>query len=216
MSFAQGCLGVLCLIVSAVAQEKTLYHASQEFLQTLTSSRYEHQAMMDENKGIYALDCSSFMGHLLKKVSPKAYEALPIDAPHKRPRAKNFYDFLVALPEEKVYHDWIHLSTFSAVEKGDIIVWKYDQSLGKKDTGHVVMVYEKPLKEKEGRYKVVVLDSSKGTHADDSRAHKKEGGIGTGTMWFHVDKDDKPIGLYWSDRSSKMSQHRIVLGRVVL
>jgi len=214
VNLKQACLTFFCSVISAWASQSPLYDASQELLQHLTSSRYEHKAVIDESRGTYALDCSLFIGHLIKKVSPKAYSALPIDAPHKRARAKNFYDFFTSLKASS-HPNWIPLFSMNSLEQGDIIAWKYDPNLGKKDTGHVVMVYEKPIKEADGRYKIVVLDSSKGTHAHDSRAQQKEGGIGTGTMWFHVDKDDKPIGLYWSDRSAKMSSHAIAMGRVV-
>ena len=214
MNLKRECFVFFCSVMSVWASPSSLYDASQELLAHLTSSRYEHKLLIDESKGVYALDCSLFIGHLVKKVSPLAYSALPIDAPHKRPRAKNFYDFLISLKEVSHPH-WSRIVSISYLEKGDIIAWKYDPSLGKKDTGHVVMVYEKPIKEEDGRYKIVVLDSSKGTHANDSRAHQKEGGIGTGTMWFKVDKDDNPIGLYWSDRSSKMSHHAIAMGRVL-
>ena len=213
MNLKRGCFAFFCSVISVWAGPSPLYDASQELLAHLTSSRYEHKLVIDESKGVYALDCSLFMGHLVKKVSPIAYSALPIDASHKRPRAKNFHDFFISLKETSHPH-WSRIFSISDLEKGDIIAWKYDPSLGKKDTGHVVMVYEKPIKEEDGRYKIVVLDSSKGTHANDSRAHQKEGGIGTGTMWFQVDKEGSPIGHYWSDRSSKMSHHVTAMGRV--
>lgn len=215
MSFTQGYLALLFGVVGVFAGEQPLYNASQELLKNLTYSRYEHKTIIDESKGTYVLDCSVLVGHLVQKISPLAYDALPMDAHHKRPRAKNFYDFFISLKEASHPH-WRRIASINALEKGDIIVWKYDQSLGKKDTGHIVMVYEKPIKESDGRYKIVVLDSSKGTHANDSRAGQKEGGIGIGTMWFQVDKDEIPIGLYWSDRSAKMSHYVIAMGRLIL
>ena len=95
MNLKRGCFAFFCSVISVWAGPSPLYDASQELLAHLTSSRYEHKLLIDESKGVYALDCSLFIGHLVKKVSPLAYSALPIDAPHKRPRAKNFYDFLI-------------------------------------------------------------------------------------------------------------------------
>lgn len=206
---------ILCFsLFYAKAEERSLFSVSQTFLSTLKASRYEHKAFIDEENGVYALDCSSFVGLLLQKSSLQAYKALPIDAPHKRPRAKNFYAFFNALSEHEAKEGWIAIKHMNALQKGDIIAWAYDPSLGKKDTGHVVMVHEEPVKEEDGRYKVVVLDSSKGLHGNDSRVGKSEGGIGVGVMWFSVDTKETPIGLYWSDRSKSMSTHPIAMGRV--
>lgn len=206
---------ILCVsLVYAKAEERSLFNVSQTFLSTLKASRYEHKAVIDEENGVYALDCSSFIGLLLQKSSLQAYKALPIDAPHKRPRAKNFYAFFNALSEHEAKKGWIAIKHMNTLRKGDIIAWAYDPALGKKDTGHVVMVHEVPVKEKDGRYKVMVLDSSKGIHANDTRVEKSEGGIGLGVMWFSVDSEETPIGLYWSDRSKFMSTHKISMARV--
>lgn len=192
---------------------------AHETLLNVRQTQYNHKPFIDERKGIYVVDCSSFVGFLLQKVSVQSYQALSIDKGHTRPRAQNFYDFLVSLRAGENRKGWLGIKTMASVKKGDIIAWKYDKSLDKvdkKDTGHVVIVYETPKKEPDGRYKVVVLDASKGTHANDSRAGKKEGGIGVGTMWFKVDKEGKPVGLYWSERSHALSEHAMAMGRVVL
>lgn len=209
--FLVSCFALSGFLHANTALENTIEHV----LTSMQHTRYEHKAFIDERSGVYHVDCSAFVGFLLQKVSPHAYNALKIDKGHTRPRAQNFYDFLAVLNEGEKKEGWQGIQRINALEKFDIIAWKYDPSLGKKDTGHVVIVYEKPIKEADGRYRVRVLDASKGTHANDSRAQKSEGGIGEGVMWFRVDEEGKPLGLYWSDRSKSMSRHQISMGRVL-
>lgn len=206
---------LLCSAMTLFSQEKTFLESSEIFLEALRSSHYQHKIAIDEENHSYGLDCSAFVGLLLQRSAPTAYASLPIDPPHKRPRAKNFYAFLTDLSEGEEKGGWGALKKMEQLQKGDVIAWKYALNLGKKDTGHVVIVYEKPLKEEEELYKVLVLDSSKGMHANDTRMGKPEGGIGMGTMWFKVDENDKPIGLFWSDKRKKMSEHAIAMGRVL-
>lgn len=209
-------LVVSLVLTASVYASASLADVAHETLLNVRQTRYNHKPFIDEGKGIYIVDCSSFVGFLLQKVSLQSYQALSIDKGHTRPRAQNFYDFLASLKAGETRKGWLGIKTMSSVQKWDIIAWKYAKNLDKKDTGHVVIVYETPKKEPDGRYKVVVLDASKGTHANDSRAQNKDGGIGIGTMWFKVDKEGKPIGLYWSERSHAISEHVMAMGRVVL
>jgi len=208
-------IGLLLFNSLLFATESSVFLTSQEIFNTMQRSSYEHKAFVDETHGIYVLDCSSFMGLVIRKIAPKAYTALPIDAPHKRPRAKNFYAFLNALEPHESRDGWLGIKRMEEVKKGDIIAWKYAQNSNKQDTGHVVMVYEKPILEANGFYQVRVMDSSKGKHAHDSRG-EGQSGIGIGTMWFSVDKEGIPNGVLWSDRSTKVAEHAIAMGRVVV
>ncbi len=207
-------LGILLFNTLLFATESSVFLTSQHIYNTMQRSSYEHKRFVDETSGTYNVDCSSFIGFIIEKVSPKANAILPIDAPHKRALAKNFYEFLQGLSASEVKDGWMGIARMDELEKGDIIAWKYDPSLHKTDTGHVVMVYEKPILEADGRYKIRVMDSSKGKHANDSRDETSTG-IGIGTMWFRVDEHGVPNGLYWSDKSKKISEHAIAMGRVV-
>lgn len=200
---------------SSLQAHTTFQNAIEHVFTSMQHTRYEHKTAIDETNGIYHVDCSSFVGFLLQKSSLQAYTALSIDKGHARPRAQNFYDFFASLNENEQKEGWQGIKAMQSLQTFDIIAWKYDARLGKKDTGHMVIVYEKPIKEADGRYRVRVLDASKGTHANDSRAQKSEGGIGTGVMWFRVDEEGKPFGVYWSDRSKSMSRHQISMGRVL-
>ncbi len=205
---------LLCLCVHA--DEGALYHEAQVVLNNLHTSSYSYTFYIDETEGIYETTCSSFISFLVQKVSQEAFEPLPVDTKRKQPLARNYYVFFNALKEGKQEKYWRSVRYLKEVQVGDIIAWKYDPSLGKKDTGHVVMVYEKPIQEADGRYRIRVIDSSKGTHANDTRSAHPQGGIGTGEMWFVPDEKGEIKGFYWSNRSPKMSQHALAIGRIII
>lgn len=206
---------LILAFVSLLNAQESLLGEAQDVWRKMKYSSYEHHAFIDESHGVYRVDCSSFLGFIVGKISAQAYASLPIDAPHRRPRAKNFYDYFHSLGAFEKRGGWMGIARVSDLEEGDIIAWKYDPAFGKTDTGHVVMVYETPVKEADGRYKIRVMDSSKGKHADDSR-QENQTGIGVGTMWFRVTSEDVPNGLYWSRKSPKISEHAIAMARVVV
>lgn len=197
---------------ASLSFSEMMFEEASSTLKTYQQSRYSHQTMIDEQKGIYNVDCSAFVGYILQKKAPLALEALPIDSGYKRVRAQNFYDYFKALEHTPSAH-WIPIEAFSKLERGDVIVWKYDKALQKKDTGHIVIVSENPTREEQNLYRVRVIDASKGKHANDTRAENQDG-IGSGDMWFRVDEKDSPIGLYWSSKDKKEAKHAIAMGRV--
>jgi len=202
-------VGVTCGY-GAVSDE--VFQEAQTILQTHQESHYDHKTVINESKGYYRVDCSSFVSYVLRKKAPLALALLPIDAKHTRSRAQNYYDYFKAL--ESPNSHWMAIKTVAELERGDMIAWKYDPSLQKKDTGHVVIVSEKPVQEEAHLYRVRVMDASKGKHANDTRAEGSDG-IGSGDMWFRVDEKGFPIGLYWSSKAKKENQHPIAMGRVL-
>lgn len=206
-------LFILLFCLTLFAQTQGIVEISKAVFNNIQITRYNHKSHIDEAKGEYILDCSSFVVLLLKKVSPLALASLTIDKTHTHARAKNFYDFFHSLANKEQKGGWIGIKKMREVEAGDIIAWKYDPSLAKKDTGHVVVVLEKPVNEEDGLYRIKVMDASKGKHANDTRVRGTDG-VGMGEMWFRVDTSDKPIALHWSDKAKKPSYHAIAMGRV--
>lgn len=201
---------VLLYSYGAVSDE--VFQEAQRILQTHKETHYEHKTLIDETKGYYRVDCSSFVSYILRKKAPLALALLPIDANHTRSRAQNYYDYFKNL--EAPNSHWMAVKTVVALERGDVIAWKYDPSLQKKDTGHVVIVSQKPVQEEPSLYRIRVMDASKGKHANDTRVEGIDG-IGSGDMWFRIDKNGVPIGLYWSSKAKKESRHPIAMGRVL-
>ena len=206
----------LCLtysIATPLSLSDEVFQEAQYILQTHQESHYDHKTVIDESKGYYRLDCSSFVCHILRKKAPLSLTMLPIDTHHMHARAQNFYDYFKQLESVPSAH-WVAVKTLFDLERGDIIAWKYDPSFHKKDTGHVVIVAEKPIQEEPTLYRIRVIDASKGKHANDTRA-KENDGIGSGDMWFRVNEKGAPIGLYWSSKEKKESHHSIAMGRVL-
>ena len=178
-------------------------------------SAYSHHKKINRKDGIYIADCSTFVAYIVGRISPEALSLLPVDKHHRHPRAKNFYDTFINLKKSDSQNVWVNIKNMAKVEPGDIIAWKYSLSLKRRNTGHVIIVYKKPILEKDNLYRVVVLDSSRGRHANDTRIKGVSNGVGIGTMWFRVDKLDRPIGLYWSSKKKKESKHVIAIGRII-
>lgn len=205
----------LFFCLTLLAENSRLFDTSKAVFDNVRITRYEHKKQIDEKQGIYIFDCSSFICFLLQKVSPEALAVLPIDKGHSHARAKNFYAFLILLQDKEVKSGWMRISSMDAIEVGDIIAWEFDASLGRNNTGHVVIVSHKPIKEENGIYRIAVMDSSNGKHAYDTRL-KGTSGLGEGVMWFRTDAQDRPIALHWSDKTKKPTIHAIAMGRVIV
>lgn len=202
-------------LYASTAYSPEIFQEAQKIFKTMKTTHYEHKTVIDESKGVYIVDCSAFVCYILNKVSPLAHSSLPIDKNHTHARAKNFYDYFKSLQNSTSSNShWMAILSIKELEKGDIIAWKYDPVLQKKDTGHVVIVHEKPVLEEPNLYRVRILDASKGKHANDSRA-KEADGIGSGEMWFRVDTNNAPTGLHWSSKEKKESNHPIAMGRAI-
>jgi len=153
-------------LVASTAYSSEIFQEAQKIFETMKTTHYEHKTVIDENKGLYIVDCSVFVCHVLKKISPLALSSLPIDKSHTHARAKNFYDYFKSLQNgTSSNRHWMAVLSMKELEKGDIIAWKYDPTLQKKDTGHVVIVHERPVFEVPNLYRIRVMDASKGKHA---------------------------------------------------
>ena len=204
----------VCLSLTQSFASHEIYTEAAKILETMHETHYDHKMSIDEKQGSYSLDCSGFVSYILQKKAPLALSVLPIDKHYTRVRAQNFYDYFKRLQKESTFTYWIPIQSMRELQAGDILAWKYDPSLQKKDTGHVVIASEKPVLEEPNLYRIRVIDSSNGKHANDTRA-KESNGIGSGDMWFRVDENDYPIGIYWSSKDKKESQHPIAMGRVL-
>ena len=100
------------------------------------------------------------MTYVLKRIDQKeALSDIPIDHGHRKARAQNFYDYFSNVKPDNPR--WESIKSVQNLERGDIIAWKYDPTLGKLDTGHVVIVAQQPELETQGIYRIRVMDSTK-------------------------------------------------------
>jgi hypothetical protein len=193
------------------APAKSLLAAGRRMISEFKSTRYSHKTLIDRERGICEVDCSGFIVTLLRQTSPGHLKQ--IATRHKRPLAEDFYAVLAPAAGE-LRRGWQPIKRMDQVEPGDVIAWvKQDREPGD-NTGHVVLVDEKPLAETPHRYRVRVLDSTLHGHALDSRA-EGQSGIGRGTLWLDVDDQQRPIGFRWKSRKGMLHQVPIAAGRAV-
>ena len=191
-----------------------ILQTTKNIINNIKVNSYSHKRYINKQEGTYRTDCSVFVGYILDKVSHKTFTLLPIDPGRHRPRAKNFYEAIKNAGYKKVYNGWLRIYDISKAQAGDIIAWKHSKIQKKKDTGHVLIIYKKPIRITKKLYYIKVIDSSKGKHAHDSRA-KGTNGIGVGTMKFKVNTSGTPIGYYWSNKSKLETKNPIVIGRAI-
>ncbi len=157
-------------------------------------------------------DCSGFVSYVLHKVAPKHYSAVH-DWERKTPypQAKAYETFFAQLDTSSPQEGWIKIRNFRELKRGDIIAWRIPKKPEHKggNTGHVMIVAEKPLEVKEVSLDgqqvrcvdVPVIDSSSVDHFAPEElpphAHQEHrDGLGKGTIRLIIDSDDRAIG-YW-------------------
>jgi len=191
-----------------------VFNEARRIVSNLRSSRYSHKARVDEKSGTYILDCSSLACYILKRAAPASLSLVTADANRTHARAANFYDTFLEAPTKDTRKGWQRVLKLVEAEPGDFIAWKREPCPRKGSTGHVAIVMKRPVKEKDGAVRVVILDSSRSGHARDTR-RKGDSGVGVGTVWLRVDKSGAPVAVYWSSRKKKPRTCPIAIGRVM-
>ena len=82
------------------------------------------------------------------------------------------------------------------------------------NTGHVVIVDQKPVVEPDGLVRMGVIDSTTLPSSDITK-EKGKSGIGRRTMWFKVDSDGRAVGYVRGSRTSKPKVESISIGRAL-
>jgi hypothetical protein len=96
---------------------------------------------------------------------------------------------------------------------GDVIAWRHEKPKPG-NTGHVVIVDQRPVVEEDGLVRVVIIDSTTKPQVDDTRA-KGTSGVGRGTMWFKVDAEGRATAHIRGSRTAKPKSEAISIGRAV-
>lgn len=216
-AFALAAFTLFTLAAAQSGPEETapsrIRSACRKILSTTKESHYQHITHVDEDTGIYDVDCSGLLCYVLKKVAPEHYAAIPISKTHRRPLALQFYEAF-ASPDEHIARYWQTIHRLKDARPGDVLVWRKAEQLPGKDTGHVMIIDQPPVEDGKDMYRVTVIDSTESPHADDTR---KDGatGVGRGTMWFLVDSDSRPTAYHWRLRNGKPREIEIAIGRAI-
>jgi hypothetical protein len=217
-------LVLFCFYESAFSEQGTniepVYSASRivyqakHLLSNLKLTHYSHNTNVNENSGLYILDCSALACYILSRAAPASLASVPVDPTHRHAQAKNFYDTFSNAPTNSAKSGWQRIIRLMDAEPGDLIAWPKDPVTQKGNTGHIVVLLEKPVKEKDGAIRIIALDSSRSGHAQDTRK-KGTSGVGFGRMWFRVNETGSPIALHWSNLERKPTAVPIAIGRAI-
>ena len=194
-------------------------------LSRMKTTAYSHKSHVDEEQGLYELDCSGLVDLILKQVSPKHLTEVETRRGHKRQLADDYVQTFEESPEKpKSGGGWQRIDHLADARPGDILAWKNPaHKTGEHtNTGHVMVIDESPVEEPNAAaapdgqktFRVRVIDSTESPHADDTRA-ARQSGVGRGTLWLVVDATGKPIGYHWKSLRGPLHEPPIAIGRAI-
>jgi cell wall-associated NlpC family hydrolase len=150
----------------------------------------------DRTKGIYVLDCSDYVDHILKAAYPAAYLSLVHSSGSDKPTTEHYYDFFTRLSNNSQHHHWNKVDEVSALQPGDILVFRRANRGRAGMNGHVMVVMNKPIQIQDA-FIVKVADSASSRHSQDTRLPHTSG-IGIGKMQLKVDPESgQPLAYAW-------------------
>jgi hypothetical protein len=194
-----------------VTASELLLTAAHQMIADFKITRYSHKTHIDRDRGVCEVDCSGFLVVLLKETSPRHLRQIATQ--HQRPLAEDFYAVFTAQNGERP-SGWKPIKHLQDVEPGDVIAWLKQERQPGDNTGHVMLVEQKPAADGPNQFRVRVLDSTAHGHSGDTRPEGASG-IGAGTLWLDVDGDGRPIGYRWKSRRGMLHQAPIAIGRAV-
>jgi len=166
----------------------------------------------DAQKGVYMVDCSDYVDHLLHDASPQAYTNLAQWSGSYRPTSAHYYDFFTryinGAPKST---SWQKVENSEKLQGGDILVLRYKSSRGRSAGGHVMVVMNEP-RGYANVLQVRVADSAASGHSADTRAAHTSG-IGVGTMLLKVNNSGQPYAYAWSADSPWKSNVEFAMAR---
>jgi hypothetical protein len=138
----------------------------------------------------------------------------PFHDGRKKPLAKDYEKGFAKAPEKaEGKGGWQQIARVADALPGDVIAWRHEIAKPN-NTGHVVIVDQKPAVEKDGLVRMGVIDSTTLPSSDITK-EKGKTGIGRRTMWFKVDSDGRAVGYVRGSRTSKPKVESISIGRAL-
>jgi hypothetical protein len=192
---------------AATAGRLALLTEVRRELATMRDSSYQHKTDVDTSEGEFNFDCSGFIGYALAHSRPAALKALPVTT-STRPLAKDFEHHFRAVAAGSANGPWRPVGTVSELRPGAVIAWLKPADVKSRNTGHVVVALDKPVRNpaRADEWLVKVADSTASRHAQDSRDADTDG-LGTGTIGLSVNGAGHPVGYYWRGGVSTVLKH---------
>ena len=192
---------------------RNVHEEAMRILNSIQLTEYRHDTDIDEKKGAYYCDCSGFVGYVLGRTVAKEDGKGPFHDGRKRPLAMDYEKGFAKAPEKpNGTGGWQQIVRVADARPGDVIAWRHEVPKPG-NTGHVVIVDQAPVVEKDGLVRVAIIDST--TLPSSDLAGKGKSGIGRRTMWFTVDQDGRPVGSVRGSRTAKPKVEAISIGRAL-
>jgi len=198
---------------AANAAACSVYKEATRILNSIQSTKYQHKTDIDEKKGAYYCDCSGFVGYVLNRAVGQDGKGALGDK-RKRPLAMDYEKFFAAAPSRPDRSArWQHIVRLADARPGDVIAWRHEKPKPG-NTGHLVIVDQRPVLEKDGLVRVAIIDSTT-LPSDDITGEKGKTGIGRRIMWFTIDDQGRPVGSIRGSRTAKPKVENISIGRAL-
>jgi hypothetical protein len=193
------------VVVPETQIERDVLGQAMHVFSSMRATAYTHKTTIEAEAGKFEFDCSGFVGYVLAQSQPRALAELRA-ATKKRPLAKHFVAFFQNLPADSA---WRKVERVQDLAPGDMIAWLKPADVVTKNTGHVMIVRERPVRDERHPdvWSVQIIDSTAVPHGKgDSRKASGLTGLGTGEVLLIVDERGVPIGYRWS-RGTKATLH---------
>jgi hypothetical protein len=197
---------------SVPSVQQQIVDFTQKTINNLRYSTYKlGGTRFDPAHGVYVVDCSHYVDHILHAAYPHAYSSLVQSTGADTPNSENYYHFLATLPDQNV-SNWDKVESVDALQPGDILVIRYQNRRQVAVGGHVMIVMNKPVQTMDA-YLVQVADSARTGHSSDTRHHS---GIGMGTLLLKADPSTgQPYAYAWKAGSYWQDNVSFAMGRPV-
>ena len=185
--------------------ERDVLGQAMHVLSSMRATAYTHKTTIEASAGKFEFDCSGFVGYVLAQSQPRALAELRA-ATKKRPLAKHFVTFFQNVHPQST---WRKIERVEDLAPGDMIAWLKPADVVTKNTGHVMIVRERPIRDEQhpDMWSVQIIDSTAVPHGKgDSRKARGLTGLGTGEVLLIVDDRGEPIGYRWS-RGTRATLH---------
>lgn len=177
--------------------EKRLVGFVQQTVSTLNYSFYKlGGTQIDAKRGIYIVDCSTYVDHIMKSVYPNSYSHLVSWSGSQKPTTNDYYQYFTNLSERNKLLFWDNINNVNELRPGDILVFRYKNVEKRQAGGHVMIVMDKPIHNGDS-FLVRVADSAAVGHSKDTRLPNRSG-IGIGTLLLRTNSTTfKPTAYAW-------------------
>lgn len=202
------------LINASSATGKRIVTYVDNFMSSLRYTTYRSgDRIFDTMHGIFELDCSHYVDHILQNACPNAYHSLVSSTGSTSPDSQNYFDFFNRLSTH-MKNDWNAVDDAKQLQAGDVLVFRYLNASGYSSSGHVMMVMGKPVIKNDNLF-VRVSDSAEASHSNDTRAGHSSG-VGIGTMVLKVNPTTgRPTAYAWDVDSRWQNRVEFAMARPV-